>query len=80
MVEPFTDNRSWYRLLRYAQSSWGQVCNRFRNLEGISVGCCEIVDQPWPTFTHTFVLQHGRNVVYEPNPIYLEDSAVNMAW
>jgi hypothetical protein len=44
------------------------------------VGCCEIVDQPSPTVTHTFILQHGKEVIKEPYPPYIEDAAVNMAW
>jgi hypothetical protein len=44
------------------------------------VGCCEIVDQPSPTVTHTFVLQHGKEVIKEPYPPYIEDATVNMAW
>jgi len=80
MVEPFTDNRSWYRLLRAANDSWSLVFRRFKHLEKISVGCCEILDQPSPTYTHTFVLQHGRDVLSEPYPPYIEDAAVNMGW
>lgn len=80
MIEPFSDNRSWYRLLRCADRSWGQVFRRFPKLEAISVGCCEIVDHPAPTYTHTFVLEHGRDVMSELHPPYAQDSAVNMAW
>jgi hypothetical protein len=80
MVEPFTDNRSWYRLLRSANISWGKVFGRFPNLEEISVGCCEIVDQPLPTCTNTFVRQHGKGVIDEPNPPFFSDATINMAW
>jgi hypothetical protein len=80
MVEPFTDNRSWYRLLRAANTSLGQIFGRFSNLEEISVGCCDVIDQPAPTCTHTFILQHGKEVVSEPSPPFLEDATVNMAW
>jgi hypothetical protein len=101
MVEPFTDNRSWwvafagdsysshpltrmsksrYRLQYAAGRSWAKIFNRFCNLESISVGCCDIVDQPSPTVTNTFVLQHGKGVIEEPHPPYIEDGAVNMAW
>jgi hypothetical protein len=80
MVEPFTDNRSWYRLLRSANISWGQIFGRFPNLEEISVGCCEIVDQPSPTCTNTFVRQHGKGVIDEPNPPFFSDATINMAW
>jgi hypothetical protein len=80
MVEPFTDNRSWYRLLRAANASWGQVFRRLKYLEEISVGCCDIADQPPPTYTHTFVLQHGKDVVTEPHPPFVQDPTVNMAW
>jgi hypothetical protein len=80
MVEPFTDNRSWYRLLRAANISWGQIFSRLANLEEISVGCCEIVDHPSPTCTNTFVLQHGKDVIDEPNPPFFADATVNMAW
>jgi hypothetical protein len=71
---------SRYRLQRAAAQSWGEIFNRFCNLETISVGCCKIVDQPPPTATNTFVLQHGKSVVEEPSPPYIEDGAVNMAW
>jgi hypothetical protein len=80
MVEPFTDNRSWYRLQRAASLSWGRIFGRFNNLEAISVGCCSIVDQPSPTNTHTFLLQHGKTVMQEPHPLFVEDATVNMAW
>jgi hypothetical protein len=80
MVEPFTDNRSWYRLQREASLSWGEIFGRFSNLEIISVGCCRIVDQPSPTSTHTFLLQHGKTVIHEPSPSFVDDATVNMAW
>lgn len=80
MVEPFTDNRSWYRLLRAADASWPRVFKLFENLAEISVGTCEIVDHPAPTYTHTFVLQHGRDVINEPNPMYVQDRTVNKSW
>jgi hypothetical protein len=71
---------SRYRLQRAAGQSWGQIFQRFGNLESISVGCCEILDQPPPTVTHTFLLQHGKEVIEDPSPPYIEDGAVNMAW
>lgn len=80
MVEPFTDNRSWYRLLRTAESAWRRVFQKFVGLERISVGCCNIVDHPSPTCTYTFVFNHGRSVIEEPDPPFIEDSAVNLAW
>lgn len=80
MVEPFTDNRSWYRLLQAADASWGPVFKGFPNLEEISVGCCEIVDHPPPTSTYTFILRHGKSVIDEPHPPFVEDSTVNRAW
>ncbi|KAH7095106.1 hypothetical protein FB567DRAFT_586436 [Paraphoma chrysanthemicola] len=80
MVEPFTDNRSWYRLLRAADASWGQIFRRLKSLEEISVGCCDIVDQPPPTYTHTFIRQHGRDIINQPYPKFVEDATVNVAW
>jgi hypothetical protein len=80
LVEPFTDNRSWYRLLQAADASWGRVFKSFQNLEEISVGCCEIVDHPPPTYTYTFVLRHGKSVIEEPYPSFIEDNTVNLAW
>ncbi|KAH7393937.1 hypothetical protein DE146DRAFT_660337 [Phaeosphaeria sp. MPI-PUGE-AT-0046c] len=80
MVEPFTNNRTWYRLQRAALSSWRKIFSHFTNLAEISVGYCDIVDQPRPTCTNTFVSQHGKDVVDEPHPRFLEDATVNMTW
>ena len=80
MVEPFTDNRRWHQLLRTANASWGKIFRHFTHLEEISVGCCEIVDQPRPTYTNLFLLQHGKFVEADAHPRYIEDPTVNMAW
>ncbi|KAF2827464.1 hypothetical protein CC86DRAFT_369581 [Ophiobolus disseminans] len=80
MVGPFVDHDVWSRLRQTAHGSWGQIFSLFHNLQTISVGCCEIVDHPWPTASHVFVLEHGRDVCNELNPPYVEDLTVNMAW
>lgn len=80
MIEPFTNNRRWHQLLSTANGSWGRVFRSFENLEKISVGICERVDQPRPTYTNTFVLQHGPLVVEDTFPQFVEDSAVNTGW
>lgn len=80
MVEPFTDNRRWYKLLHAANSTWCRIFFKFENLESISVGCCERVDQPRPTCTNTFVLEHGRSVIEDVQPPFVEDATVNMGW
>lgn len=80
LVEPFTDNRRWQQLLRTASSTWGQVFGHFPDLEEISVGCCERVDQPRPTSTYAFFLQYGKDVVRDVYPEFVEDSTTNLAW
>lgn len=80
MIGPFTDNRRWHQLLTAANRSWGRIFRFFENLEEISVGTCERVDQPRPTFTNTFILQHGPLVVEDAFPSFVEDSTVNTAW
>ncbi|KAF2685893.1 hypothetical protein K458DRAFT_387847 [Lentithecium fluviatile CBS 122367] len=80
LVEPFVDNRRWYMLLKNAQWSWPDIFSAFPNLQEIGVGCCERVDHPVYTYTNIFVTRHGRDVVSEVEPRYVEDSTVNMGW
>lgn len=80
MVEPFTDNRTWYRLQRAALCSWRKIFGHFTNLTEISVGTCDILHQPPPTCTSSFVYQHGKGVIDEPYPRFAEEPTVNMAW
>ncbi|KAF1843830.1 uncharacterized protein K460DRAFT_368690 [Cucurbitaria berberidis CBS 394.84] len=80
MVEPFTNNRRWQQLFRTANATWAQLFARFTHLDEISVKCCERVDQPRPTYTHTFVLQYGKFIHEDEHPKYVEDSTVNIAW
>lgn len=80
LVEPFTDNRRWHQLFRTANNTWGQTLGLFTHVEEISVGCCERADQPRPTYTHSFLLQHGKFVTEDVQPRFVEDSTVNRAW
>lgn len=77
---PFTNPANWKSLQTIASTSWKQLFARFRNLEELSVSCCQIVDMPPPTDTNAFVRQHGPRVVEEINPPWVEDSNVNMSW
>ena len=79
MVEPFIDSMRWPRLVSSAQT-WGRVLNSLENLETVEVGCCERVDHPWPTVTHHFVQQHGKDVVRAEQPAYVEDDTINKGW
>ncbi|RAR07279.1 hypothetical protein DDE82_002900 [Stemphylium lycopersici] len=80
MVQPFTENRRWYQLLRSANSSFGRIFAHFKNLTSISISHCERVDHPRPTATSTFVLQHGKQVIEDVHPVFVEDATVNMGW
>ncbi|KAF2260997.1 hypothetical protein CC78DRAFT_536026 [Lojkania enalia] len=80
LVEPFTDNRTWHRLLNSAIHFWPQIFTRFPNLRHIGVGVCERVDHPASTYTNLFIQEHGREVIHEVNPPYVEDATVNLAW
>lgn len=80
MVEPFTDNRRWHQLYLAADCSWQRIFRSFPYLEAISVGCCGRTEQPAYTYTHVFVLQHGKSVVEDVYPKFVEDATVNMAW
>ncbi|KAH7345983.1 hypothetical protein BKA66DRAFT_323989 [Pyrenochaeta sp. MPI-SDFR-AT-0127] len=80
LVEPFTDNRRWHQLFRTANNTWSQILRHFTHVEEISVGCCERVDQPRPTYTHTFLLEHGKFVLEDVHPRFVEDPTVNIAW
>jgi hypothetical protein len=80
LVEPFVENRRWYMLLRNAQASWPDIFRSFPNLEEIGVGCCERIRHPSCTYTNVFVARHGNDVLSEVEPLYAEDSTVNMGW
>jgi hypothetical protein len=80
MVEPFTNSRSWYRLVSAVGTSLGRVFKQYPNLEAISVASSKIVDHPSPTVTYAFILCHGKSVIWEPGPPFVQDDTVNTAW
>ncbi|KAF2121798.1 hypothetical protein BDV96DRAFT_639883 [Lophiotrema nucula] len=80
LVEPFTDNRRWYKLLSSAIQTWPQIFNQFPNVNDLSVGICERDEHPWGTSTHQFVCQYGPTVLSHPDPKFVEDPTANLAW
>ncbi|KAF2176384.1 hypothetical protein K469DRAFT_723232 [Zopfia rhizophila CBS 207.26] len=80
MVEPFTDNRRWHKLLFCAMVTWRQVFPHLPNLEHIGVGFCGRTDHPAPTYTNTFVTRYGKWVHWDENSMFVEDASVNLAW
>ncbi|KAF2734676.1 hypothetical protein EJ04DRAFT_512370 [Polyplosphaeria fusca] len=80
LVEPFTDNRRWYKLQALAEHTWPQILQRFPNLDHTSVGICKRDEHPSPTRTYAFVHRYGEQVLDDANPPYVEDAKFNLAW
>ncbi|EUC35302.1 hypothetical protein COCCADRAFT_24716 [Bipolaris zeicola 26-R-13] len=80
MVEPFCQLWRWRPLVHSAEWSFARIFGYFKNLTSISVACCERVDHPQSTCTHTFIQQTGKSVVEQETPRFIEDRTVNLAW
>lgn len=80
MVEPFINNQRWTQLMISAGDTWRYILAKFDNLETIEVASCERTNQPWGTSTHSFVLEHGKSVLNEESPAYVEDDTINKGW